>query len=782
MAQKGNQRQTRTDSGTVKMDKSVVTSVDTRGQDRAEALVSVKNESHACEFCFETFTGKNEFESHMLLHLPFGDRPFRCETCGKTFKESYQLKEHMNTHLIERPYRCHLCGKCLSAKKTLKSHIANHTGNKKHSCTICEKTFFYAGGLKEHMAVHSSEKSHMCEICGKSFAKKSALGHHQLVHTDVRPFKCEMCEKMFRLACDLKVHMRYHRGEQPFECEQCGKTFYRAQYLKKHLLVHEKKRKISTQHETVAKCVDSDSGHARKGSSDVVLKQVVETPYIDPEEDDGGDRGECDSDDGCSDDFIGYPRSEETHPESQQDKADQGSGEHDRYISVMKEVPVQPVDGAGEMEDISVAVSAGDSSEEGTHHQVLNLVEFHDSGKSLLEHNIIRDVVRDVSCQYSGEEKQLHCKHTALQQESQHETMPNILVQSNSDTIFITATENHKTVSGVPSDLDTLVITTAKYQPKTLPNMQMPSDLDTVVITTVPNHIPPPELSKPDDSDTKLMTESHPGQGTPEIRSEEKCHVCDTCGKGFGLHDLKVHKCERCKTAFEPLIEDGVLQDDTSDEDKSLTSLEVINKSIERTDSNDDDKSAKLNSNKSGSDIRKENQNKKEQIMCSVCGKMFRFPVHLKKHMIAHTENRPFQCPHCDKNFKTPMALNLHSRVHTKEKPYACNICGICFAQKSTRNLHKNTVHLGLRPFKCNVCGKTYGRRSHLIEHRQSHVGFGPTHKSSYCKLCEKSISNHAMKEHMRKHSGERPLKCLYCDKTFAWARAHRRHMKTHSG
>ncbi|KAG8192733.1 hypothetical protein JTE90_009755 [Oedothorax gibbosus] len=124
-----------------------------------------------------------------------------------------------------------------------------------------------------------------------------------------------------------------------------------------------------------------------------------------------------------------------------------------------------------------------------------------------------------------------------------------------------------------------------------------------------------------------------------------------------------------------------------------------------------------------------------KSLYCSVCDKHFNQSSSLKRHMVSHSGERPFNCDQCDKTFKTKAALKRHSIIHTGECPFECSTCKRKFNQIS--NLRKHLViHNNNCPFYCDVCGKGFNQLSnlkkHLVVHRedkvQSNIESGPAH------------------------------------------------------
>lgn len=74
---------------------------------------------------------------------------------------------------------------------------------------------------------------------------------------------------------------------------------------------------------------------------------------------------------------------------------------------------------------------------------------------------------------------------------------------------------------------------------------------------------------------------------------------------------------------------------------------------------------------------------KRKSHACEACGKAFRDVYHLRRHRLAHSDERPFQCPVCQQRFKRKDRMGHHLRGHqgAVHRPYACAHCPKAFSR-----------------------------------------------------------------------------------------------------
>ncbi|KAG7255784.1 hypothetical protein CRUP_030131, partial [Coryphaenoides rupestris] len=88
---------------------------------------------------------------------------------------------------------------------------------------------------------------------------------------------------------------------------------------------------------------------------------------------------------------------------------------------------------------------------------------------------------------------------------------------------------------------------------------------------------------------------------------------------------------------------------------------------------------------------------------CHACDKKFISTNQLKRHMITHSEKRPYTCEVCSRSFKRLDQVTAHKIIHSEDKPYRCKLCGKEFAHRNVYKNHKKT-HSEERPFQCDEC------------------------------------------------------------------------------
>jgi len=118
--------------------------------------------------------------------------------------------------------------------------------------------------------------------------------------------------------------------------------------------------------------------------------------------------------------------------------------------------------------------------------------------------------------------------------------------------------------------------------------------------------------------------------------------------------------------------------------------------------------------------------NSKRLFRCSIttCKMTFLYQSELNRHILTHSNTRPYMCeyPDCGKGFKRADTLQTHLRIHTGEKPFVCDhpVCKMGFSTKAALRYH-SLKHSNEKVFKCEVseCGKSFLTLGQLKQHEK---------------------------------------------------------------
>lgn len=265
-------------------------------------------------------------------------------------------------------------------------------------------------------------------------------------------------------------------------------------------------------------------------------------------------------------------------------------------------------------------------------------------------------------------------------------------------------------------------------------------------------------LTKPltEDEKTSLICETcgKSYKNKKSLRGHKLIHTnknntksCEICGKvlaavNYNRHlnshnENNKHKCSFCDKTFHQL--------------SNLKSHMTIHKKTEPVECNICNKTFRnpksLCYHKKSHSYSKLSDNKPKKTSCHICGKLVS-ETNLRKHLITHTDDRPFKCKICDNMFKYPETLASHILIHENRKPYPCKYCDKKFRTSSEISKHTK-IHLGLKSHKCSYCDKSFTTSTHL-------------------------------RTHTRVHTGQMPYKCDICSKDFRHSGTLKNHMKTH--
>jgi len=90
--------------------------------------------------------------------------------------------------------------------------------------------------------------------------------------------------------------------------------------------------------------------------------------------------------------------------------------------------------------------------------------------------------------------------------------------------------------------------------------------------------------------------------------------------------------------------------------------------------------------------------------VCGICGKKFVCVTTMKRHLVTHTGERPFNCKVCGKQYTQKGNLRVHERTHRNDRPFECNICHQKFYRKEPMQKHQWRQH-GIGHYKSRPAG-----------------------------------------------------------------------------
>uniref|UniRef100_UPI00358DE9D7 zinc finger Y-chromosomal protein 1-like n=1 Tax=Myxine glutinosa TaxID=7769 RepID=UPI00358DE9D7 len=195
--------------------------------------------------------------------------------------------------------------------------------------------------------------------------------------------------------------------------------------------------------------------------------------------------------------------------------------------------------------------------------------------------------------------------------------------------------------------------------------------------------------------------------------------------------------------------------------------------------------------------------------LCQHCGKGFRHPSELRKHVRSHSGERPYACDLCTYRSAQAYNLQMHIRARHRHQPnFRCTVCGVAFSclselrrhvvlhgaereyhcphctHRSSNSFdlkrHIVSIHTRNFPHRCQVCDKGFHRPSELTKHMGTHRG----RRSHNCRHCDfHSTDPFALSRHvLSSHTHELPHQCRRCKKSFKLQTELKKHMKYHSG
>ena len=163
----------------------------------------------------------------------------------------------------------------------------------------------------------------------------------------------------------------------------------------------------------------------------------------------------------------------------------------------------------------------------------------------------------------------------------------------------------------------------------------------------------------------------------------------------------------------------------------------------------------------------------KRRFKCRICPEILNSVQDYNFHY--REKHPPLPCPYCTKRFNAPRYLSRHLYTHA-ETMYECSKCDKGFAFESQYIAHKR-VHIKDNDFVCMKvnCGKRFKRESELKAHVKTHRKTNIKCGHQDCTYSNKDIHN--VRAHRKRHSADKPYKCINCGAAFKWQQQKKRHL-----
>lgn len=750
--------------------------------------------SYKCKVCFASFAFKSGVYRHMKKHSVIQ------RSAVQVKKNDDHTDVKVSDCIDESPQR--------HEYSTQKDNTLDLDNTHSFLCRFCDKGFDSSDSLNDHLKIHVGKKPFHCLNCGKNFAKRGHLITHRIVHK--RRIQCSVCKKIVPTIADLLKHRQSHIKKGMLQCPDCPMQFKFPVYLLRHVASHAKKEAIPK----TSLPVEILSRNSSK-SADKKVKEITELFHC----------GICKK---TFNDSQSMSKHCLTHlPKASVSVCPVCMHNFTTRTALIRHIRLHtgekpfPCKTCGmhfhRKEPLRVHQLKCKGPQEKTLCPPSTTVETHvkceekSASKS-------KKVPKEFNCSYCPHVFTMSCN--LKMHEKAH--LAGSLIACLKCGKYYKKNKicgHRKFCSKEPTSRETLPTAKAvKVQKSEFKSPSLVGTQRTSRITRIGNDIKDhfkercPHCSKRFQYRSYLLRhlQSHLGKHN---------FACKHCGQSYDSQN----SCQQ----HEALC-DGMLR---QHEDKQL------NESKEFGDLPDGAaslKGCKVNMGKGG-----------EQLKCSFCTKTFTKSRNLRRHILTHTDVKPYRCKTCETCFSRHDHLKYHqtrcrgkkqhSEVHiqqiefdhvssqVKGEPqsdvFKCIACLKTFSSHSNLTRHISLLHSTFKPFSCKRCGTGFTAKDSLKRHSvrgnckmspgkclktfqmpiKSDTSMQTCRETSKlmqrieghysnkwkfpCEYCPRRFKNQTqLKLHTRLHTGEKPFGCASCDERFIRRDYLKRHLTKCTG